>query len=500
MRDDEAVLVLTTREKEWWWSMQEVIPAIERVWTDIGRSGIACVQLLCVPLDADVEQSLRASASRLKHVVLAAVTPETVKVALLLRTHLNVGAPIIMYVFGDATEGFHAFGALPSFLNEGDTFIVSSEAEGRATRHSFPSARVAVIPIPLVDGFKVGRSGGAFGIASQRLMYVGRISEQKNLHALLLALWILRSWLRSDLDFHLGVCGSEDNLGSPNMGLKFPGYEAYLRELVSELGLTSSVSWHGFKPRDWLFEHVHQAPHVLVSPSLHSDENFGSSVLASLVNGHQVVATAWGGHLCFRPWFPGQLMLVPVRASSLGPVVSPVAIAEALREVVTSKAAPAMSKDGHAAALDRFSGHYAVRRAVEILDNNRDSACAPLRKSDLQEHLERQRALFGGMRKIYTGYDDPAARVFFDAYGMADALEFDDTAQHFVVPWVRLADGGLQLLDPHRGLRSWKFETATREASEVILLPSLERKELPRSVLARLARAGYVFPMPRTCR
>src|SRR5579885_2803031 len=182
MLSDNSTLVLTTKEKDWWWSMQEVIPAIERVWIGIGETMREKVHILCVPLSRELEQSIQSGASRLKRIVIIAATPETTKVALHLRNSLNVTAPIIVYVFGDSTEGFHAFGALSNALTENDVFIVSSEAEATATRCSFPKADVCVIPIPLVDQFKLKLSERNAGLESTRLAYVGRVSEQKNLH------------------------------------------------------------------------------------------------------------------------------------------------------------------------------------------------------------------------------------------------------------------------------------------------------------------------------
>jgi len=135
---DDGILVLTTREKEWWLSLQEIIPAIDRVWTGIGRSKRENVRTLCVPLTPELEQDLRATASDLKRIVITAVTPGTVKVALFLRSELKVTAPMTIYMHGDATDGLLSFGGLTDVLTEADTFVVSCEAEAVAKLVSPP--------------------------------------------------------------------------------------------------------------------------------------------------------------------------------------------------------------------------------------------------------------------------------------------------------------------------------------------------------------------------
>ncbi|MBO3733103.1 glycosyltransferase [Glycomyces niveus] len=492
----DDILVLTTREKEWWLSLQEIIPAIDRVWAAVGRTGLEHVRTLCVPLTSELEQELHTSAAQLKRIVITSVTPGTVEVALLLRSQLKAAAPMTVYIHGDATEGLEAFRGLSDIVSERDTFVVSCQAEAVAMRACFPNARIEVIPFPLVDQFRVRSGGRDPEHGTTRLAYVGRISEQKNLHTLLFALWLMRTVLDGAPNVTLDVYGGEDDLGSPNMGLKFPGYGAYLRELTESLGLADVVRWHGPKPRDWLFYNVHQEPHVFVSPTVHSDENFGSSVLASLVNGRQVVTTAWGGHFGFREWFPRQLTLVPVHRSTMGPVVHPVSLANAIMEAVESK--PTAADD---ATLDRarveFSEREVVARTIEMLGRP-DGDPVPLKRSTTQDYLDARRARFGGTRKIYAGYEDPIARIFFEAYGMEEPLAFDERSTYILAPWVSYSAGLLLIADPHRGLRPVRLGPADSNPLKVITCPSMDTWRLPEDVVRSLAAQGSAFALPST--
>ncbi|WP_107501866.1 glycosyltransferase [Streptomyces cahuitamycinicus] len=494
MSGDGGVLVLTTREKSWWLSMQEVIPAIERVWTEIGCSEGENVRIICGPLRREADLGLQASASRLKGLVMTAVTPWTVRTALFLRRQLNVTAPMVVYVFGDSTEGFHAFGALTDFLTERDTFVVSCEAEAEATRCSFPNAQVRVIPIPLVDQFKVSDSDHHARLDTPRLAYVGRVSEQKNLHTLLFALWILAAFGREPR-VALDVYGGEDNLGSPNMGLKYPNYATYLQGLSELLGLSRTVTWHGLKSRDWLFDNVHLEPHILVSPTLHSDENFGSSVLASLVNGHQVVTTAWGGHLGFQEWFPQQLTLVPVHRSTMGPVVNPVSLAHAIQMATHRMRGITVDAAILHRARAEFSEKGVARRSHEILDRPTGGS-APLKKSSIQHEIDERRSLFGATRKIYTSYEDPIAQGFFEIYGMKEQIFFDKHADYTLAPWVSYSDNVLCIDDPHRGRQSFLVDARAAEPMDVAMCPSMDVCRLPESLVSALVAQGYAFPIP----
>lgn len=495
MSNDDGIIVLTTREKDWWLSLQEVVPAIERIWDGIGRSEQKTVSTLCVPLPPESEQRLHARASRFERIVLTTVTPGTVKAALLLRSKMEVPAPMTLYMFGDGTDGFEAFGAFADVLTERDTFVVTCEAEAITVRSCFPKAQLELIPFPLVDQFKVNSRKQRTKVETTRLAYVGRVSEQKNLHTLLFALWMMRASCAWAPAVTLDVYGGEDNLGSPNMGLNYPDYGTYLRRLAESLGLEDVVTWHGVKPRDWLFYDVHQEPHVLVSPTLHSDENFGSSVLASLVNGHQVVTTAWGGHHAFQEWFPRQLTLVPVRRSTMGPVVDPGSLVKAILAAMDM----ALSAIVEEAALDRgrsaFSEAAVTARTLEMLSQP-ERAPEPLKKSSVQQQIDENRVRFGSARQIYADYEDPTAQLFFEAYGMKKSLVFDEGSRYVLTPWVRYSDHVLHIADPHRGNQSFNVEERTSEPRDVVMCPSMKTCRLPESLVKKLVAQGYAFPLP----
>ncbi len=495
--NEDRILVLTTREKNWWWSLQEVIPAIERVWIAIGRSRRRNVRLLCVPLAPEIERSLHLSAPLLKYIVITVVTPGTTKVALFLRLQMSVAVPMIIYIFGDATEGLHAFEGIADVLTEMDMFVVSCEAEAVAFRSCFPRARIIVIPFPLLNQFKLNGEERDTKLKPARLAYVGRISEQKNLHTLLFALWILRIWYDPLPGITLDVYGGVDDLGSPNMGLKFPNYGTYLRGLAELLEVDHMLTWHGIKPRDWLFDNVHLKHHILVSPTLHSDENFGTSVLASLVNGHQVVTTAWGGHFGFQELFSQQLTIVPVRQSTMGPVVDPVLLASAMLRVINRMSSIFVDNVTLDRARAEFSDSAVAARTLEMLIPP-GGRSVPLEKSLTQRYIDERRALFGGSRKIFANYADPVAQIFFEAYGMKEPLLFQEQSSYVLPPWTSCSDHILHIVDPHRGRQSFRLDSEVSGQLNVTICPSIDTCSLPESLVKTLVNQGYAFSLPRS--
>jgi glycosyltransferase involved in cell wall biosynthesis len=492
---DDSTLVLTTRELDFWLSLQEIVPAIERVWAGIGQSRQENVRMFCVPLAPEIEQRLLTSASPVKRIVIIARIPETVRIALHLRQEMNVVAPMILYVHGDALEGFEPFGELRNFLTERDALVVACEAEALTARCCFPNAHVSVIPFPLVDKFKLNGEGRDSRQEAAGLAYVGRISEQKNLHTLLLALWVLRISYGREQEIALDVYGAEDNLGTPHSDLHYPNYGTYLHRLAESLGVHDIVKWHGFKPRDWLFDHVHTQPHIYVSPTLHSDENFGSSLLASLVNGHQAVTTAWGGHPGFQEWFPEQLTLVPVHRSTKGPVVDPVSLANAILRARSKRSTVIVDE----ATLDRgraaFSESSVMKLTIDLLSGPGGDPVL-LEKSPSQRYIDERRAFYGGTRRIYSNYADPVLQVFYEAYGMKEPIIFQGRSSYVLPPWTSYSDNILRVDDPQRGHQTFHIDARIEKPLDVTLCPSMATCRLPQSLVKTLVIQGYAFVLP----
>jgi glycosyltransferase involved in cell wall biosynthesis len=493
MRKLESILVITTRENSRWWSMQEIIPAIEQVWTKIGQSGKKNVRFFNVSSDTNL--SWQEATEGVDRVVVTAATPGAVQRALDIRKRLKPKAPLYIYIHGDATAGFTAFGSLLGVLRESDTFVVSCESDAKAVKMSFHNPRVFTIPFPLVDKFQLRSEPHASVPASLPLVYVGRVSEQKNLHTLLMAIWLLRRIHRRLPKITLDIYGREDNYGSPNMSMNYPSYGTYLKGLASDLELDHIVNWHGFKSREWIFENVHTQPHIFVSSTLHSDENFGASGLASLVNGSQAVMTAWGGHLGFQKWFPEQLSLVKVHGSARGPVVHPFLLAEAIAKASQRFHSVTINMQHLEKARAEFSENRSLSYTLKMLAHV-SRVDRPLRKTELLNHILKSRKSFGNGRRLFANYQDLSALPYFKAYGMEDMLPYRPGGNYLLPPWATYFNSEFRISDPHRGPFTMNLDDRSPHTEEVWMCPDLKATRLPPQVLPRLILDGSLFLIP----
>ncbi|MES2965542.1 MAG: glycosyltransferase family 4 protein, partial [Bdellovibrionota bacterium] len=332
----KRTVVLTSTENFVWSSMQEIIPMIEMAWklaagprhrvriVDVGQEKISDYL-------ADVVQA--------DQVVFTCFTAKLARLGEFLRRSANVDGRWIVYLHNQATIGcwpLFAWG-MGEQLRSDDVFISSSTRDARTLKLTFPEGDVRVhpfpLPLPLIEMTKVKSTKRT----SPTFVYSGRLSSQKNVHTLIYAFSL---YVNRNGPAKLVLFGGEDGLGSPNMGFKDEGYESYLRRLVSTLGIEDRVEFAGALPRAELHERL-RTPHVLVSASLHSDENFGMSALRSLCMGAPCVLSAWGGHWDFAKDFSSQLQLVAVHGSDWGPWIDAGefanAMAKALRNSSSAK-------------------------------------------------------------------------------------------------------------------------------------------------------------------
>jgi hypothetical protein len=244
-------------------------------------------------------------------------------------------------------------------------------------------------------------------------VFSGRLSSQKNLHTLLDAYRIFRE--RTDvLPSSLTFFGGEDFLGSPNMGTKDSNYAKLLRETVIKLELTNCVEFSGFLEREELHRRL-TLPHILVIPSLHSDENFGMSALRSLCYGMPVVLSDWGGHGDFSLKFSNQVFLTRVLSSPSGPYISASELADSMQ--LATKQSYFEPKIPSDYSLASISDSY--RTLAQ--ETNRTNV-QPLLPSLLAEKILENRRQFAASNpvsmQIFSSYSDPLVKPFFEAYGM----------------------------------------------------------------------------------
>ena len=446
---EKKTLVLTSRENFVWHSMQEIIPMIESRWLDSAREGTHIVGLINVD-ETSLPEIARAALGA-DQIVLTCFTSKLIRAAQILRRDLALEARYFIYLHNQATIGcwpYHAWG-LGEVLGTQDIFISSCARDVETFRHSFENARVVEIPFTLPE---TSLPSAPARRTRRPFVYVGRISAQKNIHGLIQSFALLAG------DTELLIFGKEDDLGSPNMGIRDKGYLKTLQELASDLSVAQRVRFLGHLSRERLQEELYSHEHIFVSSSLHSDENFGMAAFRSLTLGQIAVLSDWGGHAALKQAFPGQVFSVEVSTSRRGPWVPIHAFAQGMEESQKSPSRAALIPQ-------KFSPESISETLLSLALSPVQFAPEPLRPTSLAKCLiEKQRryTLAQQPTRIFDSYEDMNVEPFFQGYGMRKSIPAMPSKAR-LVPWAKPKGAALEVRDPHRGSWSTPIEVGSYE-------------------------------------
>ncbi|WP_201382276.1 glycosyltransferase family 4 protein [Ktedonobacter sp. SOSP1-52] len=123
------------------------------------------------------------------------------------------------------------------------------------------------------------------------IVYAGRITIEKNVHALLEAMSYLPS---SGAPVKLIIAGQIYNVALQELNLHEPDLATRLQQLIQDWHLSERVA---FSP--WLdstdLNNLYNVADVFVNLTLHHDEQFGFAQVEAMSAGLPVIGTAWGG-------------------------------------------------------------------------------------------------------------------------------------------------------------------------------------------------------------
>lgn len=463
-----------------WTSMREILPSIELAWGRVDLKSNIPIKSLCLEIK-NVSKNLNYLLGA-RRIIIPKLNESFAWWVILLRSGFNYKGQFIIHEHGETSKG--RYSTINPYLRNDDIMLVASQASMKTAKLLYPKMTIRLVPFPILsrlsDKAELSRVKKTKKNSKICLAYIGRISEQKNLHTLILSLWILKNNYKVKLPI-LNIFGSSDGLGSPNMGMKFKKYDSYLKKLVHDLNLDSNVKWHGECSREFLHNWVKQNSHVFISPSLHSDENFGVAAFTSLAFGNKAVLSDWGGHKDLALNF-GNTNLVPVRLSDSGPTVSPIDLASAIKMALNKKT---LSRVG-------VPSYFTVESVVKLLNQleklEPTSKKNILLESGLLKKIEKRKEGLRGLRAsnsaslVFSGYNDKLAFPFFVAYGAKKIKRprIDTKKQYVVAPWVKIAKNQITVSDPHRGEYIKKIKN---------LEDKIERKR----AMEWLVKNGYAF-------
>ncbi|MFP5490942.1 MAG: glycosyltransferase family 4 protein [Bacteriovoracia bacterium] len=427
--------------------MEEIIPFIEQSWRDMALSEGITVTTLVVE-DTTLAELFKAAFSSSK-IVVTAFNAQIALALVHLRSRYFVDTPFVFYLHGFASVAcwpMKKWGLLDVW-REQDIFISSAKRDLELFRLSIKTENSFVIPFALLDEVKPDETQqGAHDHLS--LYYVGRISEQKNLHTLL---WALSIYLKysHNCSISLDIFGSEDNLGSPNMGQKSGSYLQVLEQLSRELALTEIVKFHGFINRNLIADKIHAGRKVLISTSLHADENFGMAALRALSMGHSALLSDWGGHSDYVENFKDAVTLVDVEVSKTGPFVVVDSLVKQIEKLANSS-----SSNG----LMDVPNHYQLESIREKLKSVYLSNAE--KKFEFSDNIEILAHRWDEFKdnpqscRVFTSFEDVIFHQFSMAYaGRSRYYENSSMGELAIAPWVKIKNDQIVVSDPHRGER-----------------------------------------------
>jgi glycosyltransferase involved in cell wall biosynthesis len=222
----------------------------------------------------------------------------------LLRTLREMGwrGRALIVALGELPRGAPGLRSVLPRLDGGDVVWCSSSADVAIYRTLVESGgpRVELVPFGLDDDAYRPLGPGArarlrrrWGLARSDfvMVYAGRVTVEKNVHALLEVAARLR---RDGCPARLLIAGSWPQAPFEEFCL-WPGdLRAHLAGLVRDAGLERHV--HLLPPLDDArLNDLYNLADVFVNLTLHHDENFGYAQVEAMSAGLPVVATAWGG-------------------------------------------------------------------------------------------------------------------------------------------------------------------------------------------------------------
>lgn len=451
-------VILTSKQNFVWHSMQEIIPFI----VDSCKAAEDQNHVVrIVDVDELSLQQFLPDLIQAHQVILSCFTPKIFKLAAFLRHEMSSPARFIIHLHNQATIAcwpMRFWGGKELFRKK-DIFISSCERDAACLKVTYPDAECAVVPFSLKQYLENADAIPPSAESEYPLIFIGRISSQKNLHTLLLSLSLLPPELRQKTT--LTFVGKEDNLGSPNMGFTDTGYLNSLKELTTRLGLSHNVHFAGFQDRAWIQKTLDSKRWIFASPSLHSDENFGMVAFQCLGQNHLTVLSDWGGHADYRTSFPDQTFFAKVYRTHAGPYISPQELADAVFQACAAYKSPPLRKS---------SQSYTFKSLVEMNRSILNSPPGTDHALDASEtaNILLERAIKHGTAtnpKIFDSYEDPLKDPYFESYGMSEDLAATPVDETFtIVPWAQVIQNRYHIDDPHRGHFQCPFPTSSLEA------------------------------------
>jgi glycosyltransferase involved in cell wall biosynthesis len=434
------------------------------------------------------------------------------------RQRLGRSVPILLPSYGLGTRAMLPLYEAGNLLAVGDGFICPSTADhAAAVRHlRGDGLRAHLLPYPVprhVRGIEHVHQRQLPW--SRSLVYVGRVTPQKNVHLLLSCVAALGA---RGLPVSLTIVGAEDGSSFPEACWNADGYSSYLRSLAERLGVVDRVRFVGAVAPSEVASHYLNAD-INMTLSTFRTEDFGFVQVEAAAAGLPTVATAWGGFWdTVAAGVSG--IHVPVALTRRGPRVDWMAAVDIVERLASRPYLLERYKRSAAAWAAGFSPDIFAERFGELIAKVVEQRSSDLRLLDAEDCVSPEaRAYFDDLarRKPTTKAEFFAARrglfsdkperfrQFFAAYIRDRVVNWDAESRPYRVCTDSLFEDRLEVECP---LKSYSVPLS---ATQKRLLSGMDgersvaqlatRLEVPLDTilveLAELTEAGVVLPRAR---
>lgn len=404
--------VIYSEEENSWVSMAEASRHIVSYWS---RYETDDLKLEVINL-SQTQIHLKQLAFLYQFLVIAKITPRTAELIKQARK-LNPEVKLVIHGLESASLYFanlKLYG-LEEYLTDKDLWVMSCEADQKLADETFAKIQTVVVPLASPQ-MKAGKT------SAHDLLFFGRISAQKNIHDTINAVALLAKRMRQEKR-KFKIYGYEDQLGVPHLGITDGGYLRYLKRLVRKLKIEDLVEFHGFLTEAEIDRELTTG--IFISPSVHSDENFGLVAFRALNQAYPVILSNWGGHQELTILFPQGIALVDVYHSQSGPVLNPVKLAQQIQQSWDQPAKVAVTQD-----------------VLPMIDLATLSVGESLhRKIEIKRH-ERKHAYYG---QLFKNYQDPLFIKAAEIYGAQKPVR---PVSVLLAPNVRVNKNSIHINDP----------------------------------------------------
>lgn len=443
------IAVLTSTENFVWSSMQEIIPHIEETWQDYEKTVDQDIPIINV--DALKLNQLLPQIINVNQLVVTCFNHRISQILKFVRFDLKLNISFIIYVHNMATISFWPF---RHWINENpfiesDVFVTTCENDNRTILQVLPLAKTFVLPF-----FKKSYvlNDDLVPDAIDSIVYIGRVSPQKNLHNLIFG-YALSKKNNPDLP-DLIIYGNEDHLGSPNCGIKCIDYLNNLKNLTSKLNIEKNVKFSGFVSREEIQKKLSSHKNLVISASLHSDENFGMAILQGLCTQNYCLISDWGGHSDFKKYYSDYVTYMPVTMSLIGPALTGAQISMSINNFLKEFKQPKKISNDHS---DFNTSRAVFKKILKVPYAN-----FQLKFSNLGEQIYAQKnSLFlDSPSQIFTSFADPLFCEISSHYiGSTKSITTPDM---HTPPWVNKNLDGYAIEDDHKGFQQINTESVEK--------------------------------------